>query len=56
MSTEIEKLKERGMKRRNNRFKFPGMKQVSHGAVMYSMGNIVNNIVLVLYGVRWLLD
>ena len=30
--------------------------QNSHGDVKYSIGNIVNNIVITVYGVRWVLD
>lgn len=40
----------------NMKSKFPGIKQISHGDVMYSIGNIVNNIVITMYGVRWVLD
>ena len=28
----------------------------SHGDVKYSIGNTVNNTVMTLYGVRWVLD
>ena len=28
----------------------------SHGNVKYSTGNIASNIVITIYGVRWLLD
>ena len=27
-----------------------------HGDVNYSIGNIVNNIVITMYGIRWVLD
>ena len=30
--------------------------QNSHGDVKYSLGNIVNNIVITMYGARWVLD
>ena len=30
--------------------------RISHGEVMYCIGNIVNSIVTVLYGDRWLPD
>ena len=30
--------------------------QNSHGDVRYSIGNIVNNIVIATYGIRWALD
>ena len=33
----------------NKRFKFPGIKQVSNADVMYSIGYIVNNIVIALH-------
>lgn len=31
----------------NKRFKFPGIKQITHEDVMHNIGNIVNNIVIV---------
>lgn len=30
------------------------LKQISHGAVVYRIGNVVDNIVIALYDVRWL--
>lgn len=30
----------------NKRLKFPGIKQVSHGDVIYNIGNTFNNIVI----------
>ena len=33
-----------------------GWLQNSHGDVKYSTGNTVNNIVITMYGVRWVLD
>ena len=30
--------------------------QSSHGDVNYSVGNIVNNIVVTMYGARWILE
>ena len=30
--------------------------QSSHGDVKYSIGNIINNIVITMYGARWLLE
>lgn len=38
----------------NKRFRLPG-EQMSYRDVVHNIGNIVNNIVIVLYGVRWLL-
>lgn len=43
MSTVIEKLKQGGMVKGNKKLRFPGIKQMSHGDVLHSMGNIVNN-------------
>lgn len=38
------------------RFKFPGIKQVSHRDVTYRIRNIVNGIVIAWDGVRRFLD
>ena len=38
--------------RKIKRYKFSVIKQMSHGYEMYSMGNIVNNYVISLYGDR----
>ena len=38
------------------KYKLPVIKQISHEDVRYSIGNTVNNIVITLYGDRWLLD
>ena len=35
-----------------NRHKLPVVKKITHGDVMYSIGNIVNNIIITLYGGR----
>ena len=35
------------------RYKLPVIKLVNHEGVMCSIGNIVNNIVITLYGDRW---
>lgn len=43
-----------GKAKGNKRLAFPGVKQISQGYVMYSIGSIVN-IVMALYGVTWLL-
>ena len=32
------------------------IKKISHGDIMYGIGNVVNNIVITLYGGKWLLD
>ena len=34
------------------RYKLPVIKSISHGEVMYGIGNIVNNIAITLYGDR----
>lgn len=36
----------------NKRFKLPGIKQISLGDMVYSIENIINDIVIALYGVR----
>ena len=38
------------------RYKIPAIKRMSHKDEMYSMGNIVSNIVITIYGNGWLLD
>lgn len=45
-----EKVKE------NKRHKFPVTNKLNLGDVMYSMGNIVSNIVITLCSDRWELD
>ena len=32
---------------------FPVIQQISHGDVVYSIGNIINNILFTLHGDRW---
>lgn len=39
----------------NKRCTFPLIKQIGHGDVMSSTGNIGNNIAITWYGDRWLL-
>ena len=38
------------------RFKLPFISQIRHGDVIDSIRNIVNNIVIILCGERWLPD
>lgn len=40
----------------NKRYEFPVIKEISHGDIMYSIGNIVHNTLVTLYGDGWLLD
>lgn len=57
MPTVMERSKKGENKvKENKRFKCPSIKQVNHGDVVHSIGNIVTNIVIALDSVRWLLD
>ena len=38
---------------RDKMYKLPVIKSISHGDVTYSIGNIVNNIVITLSDDRW---
>lgn len=42
--------------KRNKRYKFPVVKPLNHKNVMCSIGNIVKNILITFYDVRWLLE
>ena len=37
-------------------YKFPSIKYTNHGDVVYRIGNILNNILVILYNDRWQLD
>ena len=41
---------------RSTNWRLWGYNQNSHGDVKYSIGNIVSNIVMIIYGARWVLD
>lgn len=56
MSTVIERFLKGGKVKENKRFKFPCIEQIILGDVIYSIRNIVNDIVIVWYSVRWLPD
>lgn len=40
----------------SKRYKLPVVKYVDHKNIMYSTGKIANNVVITLYGDRWILD